>query len=86
MQWNKLVDASVVHQDIDATKSLLSLRKQAFNFRFLSHVRPHGDCLSILLCNFVHNAIGSFLTGRIVGNHGGAFGSEMLRYCSANSF
>jgi hypothetical protein len=86
LQWKKLVDAGVVNEDIEPAECLFRFGKEAFNFRLLSHVRADSDRLSALFCNFIYDAISSFLARRIVNDHGRALSSEMFGDCSTDPF
>ena len=78
LQWDKLVDAGVVNEDIELAEGLLGFGKETFNVHLPSYVCPHCDRFSALFCNFVHDTIRSLLAGGIVNDHCGTFGSEMF--------
>ena len=78
LQWNKLVNAGVVNEDIELAEGLLRFGKETFNFHLPSYVRPHCYGFSALFCNFVHYTIRSLLAGGIVNDHCRTFGSEMF--------
>ena len=86
LQRKKLVDAGVINEDIKPAEGFFRFGKETFNFGLFSHVSADSDRLSTLFCNFVHDAIGSFLARGVVNHHGRAFGSEMFGDRSPDSF
>jgi len=75
----ELVDARVVHQDVEPAERRLRLREQAADVRLLREVRLHRDRLTAGPLDLRHNLVGAGLARRVVHHHRRTLRGELLR-------
>ena len=85
LERRKLVDSSVVHQHVQASKLLLCLRKNPLHIGRLRHIPLYRDRFAALARDFSDHAIGAFLAGGIVHHHRRALRRQTLRNACANA-
>ena len=61
-QRRKLVDAGVIHQNVQRSKCFLRLSKEALHVGCLGHIALHGDRSATLFHDLRDYALGTFFT------------------------
>jgi hypothetical protein len=82
----EFVNTGVVDQDVETTKCLLRLSKQAFDVRLFRHVGLHRNGFSAFRRDFGDDGVSARLAGRIVDDNSRARVGQMLGDRGADAF
>ena len=82
----QVINAGVVHQNVELAVGLFGFREQAIDVGGLGDIGLNGDSLSACAGDFCHDAIGVLLAGCVVHYHGRAFRRELLGDGRADAF
>jgi hypothetical protein len=80
----ELVDAGIVHQDVERAERLLRLGEQALDVRLSRDIGLHRNGLAALAGDLGHHAVGAVLAGGVVDDDRRAFIRQMLGDGGAN--
>ena len=86
LQRQELVNAGIVHQDVELPVNALHFAEKARNVRSLRDVTLHRDGLPALIRDAFHHSISAGLAAGIIDHDGCAFRSQMLRNGCSDTF
>jgi hypothetical protein len=82
----KLIDAGIVHEDIEMPVGFFSFGEEAGNVGFLGDIRLDGDSLAALGGDLVDDLVRAGLAGGVVDDNRSALGRQMFRNGRADAF
>ncbi len=82
----EIVDAGVVHQDIQFVVCLFRFREQLLHFGGPGKIRLDADGLAAVLLDAGHDALGPFFAGAVVNDDRRTFGGELFGDFGADAF